>query len=295
MNPSRSGELFCVRFTELDRLMRCAVALTNGIKPNFRESSRLEPVRRSHPTFSDTPPNVGAELTGGCYGFATKYMHWPEQFVVGGTAKNRTGHIVRAEALQTTIQLMGERELFEQWSRHYKVHNIDWSVEKARQLIAAWQNKFAKAIEEHTNSLEAEVDESGKRGQNVPRLLVFSQCTLDMLLSKMSELSIMRAAVGIGIVDQHSAKPSTNTKGRAAGPNRVSVVTPAAPKHRRRGVLLTAFTVAAGLGLAALIGINFNATSTQVVPFLAVGLGAGDVFILFRVFGEVTRTSMPEN
>ncbi len=40
-------------------------------------------------------PDVGAELTGGCYGFATRYNHWPEQLVVGGTEKNASGHIVR--------------------------------------------------------------------------------------------------------------------------------------------------------------------------------------------------------
>lgn len=40
-------------------------------------------------------PDIGAELTGGCYGFATKFMHWPEDLVVGGTRKNKTGHIVK--------------------------------------------------------------------------------------------------------------------------------------------------------------------------------------------------------
>ena len=40
-------------------------------------------------------PDIGAELTGGCYGFASRYMHWPEQLVVGGTIKNKTGHITR--------------------------------------------------------------------------------------------------------------------------------------------------------------------------------------------------------
>lgn len=40
-------------------------------------------------------PDIGAELTGGCYGFATRYMHWPEQLIVGGTTKNKTGHITR--------------------------------------------------------------------------------------------------------------------------------------------------------------------------------------------------------
>ena len=40
-------------------------------------------------------PNVGAQLTGGCKGFATRFMHWPEDLIIGGVAKNNTGHIVR--------------------------------------------------------------------------------------------------------------------------------------------------------------------------------------------------------
>lgn len=40
-------------------------------------------------------PNVGDELTGGCYGFAAKYMHWPEELIVGGVKKNKTGFIKR--------------------------------------------------------------------------------------------------------------------------------------------------------------------------------------------------------
>lgn len=35
------------------------------------------------------------ELTGGCQGFATKYMDWPEEVIVGGTVKNNTGVIRR--------------------------------------------------------------------------------------------------------------------------------------------------------------------------------------------------------
>ena len=40
-------------------------------------------------------PNIGSELTGGCYGFATRYNHWPEGLIVGGTTKNMTGQIQR--------------------------------------------------------------------------------------------------------------------------------------------------------------------------------------------------------
>ena len=35
------------------------------------------------------------ELTGGCKGFATKYMDWPEELIVGGTVKNRSKIIRR--------------------------------------------------------------------------------------------------------------------------------------------------------------------------------------------------------
>ena len=39
--------------------------------------------------------DVGAELAGGCYGFASKYMHWPEGLIVGGAKKNKSGHMTK--------------------------------------------------------------------------------------------------------------------------------------------------------------------------------------------------------
>lgn len=50
----------------------------------------------------------------------------------------------RAEALQTIIQLMAEKELFEFWRDHIKVHNLDWSRDKARKVLEAWQRKFTE-------------------------------------------------------------------------------------------------------------------------------------------------------
>ena len=42
---------------------------------------------------------MGVELTGGCQGFATKFMDWPEELLVGGVKKNTSG-IIRRCALQ---------------------------------------------------------------------------------------------------------------------------------------------------------------------------------------------------
>ena len=55
------------------------------------------------------------------------------------------------------------------------------------------------------------------------------------------------------------------------------------------GVLLVAVNVSAGLGLAALIGIHFNAATTQIVPFLALGLGVDSMFLLIHTFSLQTQ------
>ena len=34
-------------------------------------------------------------MTDGCQGFATKYLDWPEELIVGGVTKNRTDFVRR--------------------------------------------------------------------------------------------------------------------------------------------------------------------------------------------------------
>ena len=45
------------------------------------------------------------------------------------------------------------------------------------------------------------------------------------------------------------------------------------------GVALVAGAVAGGLGLSAIMGVKFNATSSKVLPFLLMGLGVDDMFV----------------
>ena len=55
------------------------------------------------------------------------------------------------------------------------------------------------------------------------------------------------------------------------------------------GVLLVALSITGGMGLAALLGIPFNAASTQIVPFLALGLGVDSMFLLVHTFSLQTQ------
>lgn len=86
---------------------------------------------------------MAAALSHGCYGFAAAYMHWPEQLIVGGATRNSTSALRSARALQTVVQLMGEREMFEYYADSFKVHHVSWSQEKATAVLDAWQRKFA--------------------------------------------------------------------------------------------------------------------------------------------------------
>lgn len=59
------------------------------------------------------------------------------------------------------------------------------------------------------------------------------------------------------------------------------------------GVMLVCATVAAGLGFCALLAIPFNAATTQIVPFLALGLGVHDMFLLTHTYAELSVNEVP--
>ncbi|GAB6028772.1 hypothetical protein CHUAL_004588 [Chamberlinius hualienensis] len=242
----------------------------SGIASGYQEKPCLNP---SDPDCPITAPNkksgqipdIGTELTGGCYGFATKYMHWPEDLVVGGSKKNKTGHIVKAEALQTVMQLMGEREMYEYWKDNYVVHNIDWTVEKAKSILELWQMKFTEEVLNFA------------RTSNVTKnfsFSAFSTASLAEILRDFSEVSSTRIALGYVLMLIYAC---------------ISLLRWSDPVHSQSGVgiagvLLVAVSVAAGLGLCAILGIAFNASTTQIVPFLALGLGVDDMFLLAHTY-----------
>ena len=59
------------------------------------------------------------------------------------------------------------------------------------------------------------------------------------------------------------------------------------------GVLLVIATVAGGLGLCALIPFvpDFNAMTTQVLPFLALGMGVNSMFVFVHTYIEHATTT----
>ncbi|KAG7258887.1 LOW QUALITY PROTEIN: hypothetical protein CRUP_017823 [Coryphaenoides rupestris] len=107
------------------------------------------------------------------------------------------------------------------------------------------------------------------------KVLSFTTTTLDDILKSFSDISVIRVASGYLLMLAYACLTMLRwdcVKSQGA----VGLA----------GVLLVALSVAAGLGLCSLLGISFNAATTQVLPFLALGVGVDDVFLLAHAFSE---------
>uniref|UniRef100_A0A8C5D125 Patched 1 n=1 Tax=Gadus morhua TaxID=8049 RepID=A0A8C5D125_GADMO len=209
------------------------------------------------------PFDVARALTGGCHGLSRKYMHWQEELIVGGTTKNGSGPLLRAQALQTMFQLMTPKQMFENLRGDEEVSHINWNEDKASAILEAWQRSYSEVVQKSVAP-----DSSQK-------VLSFTTTTLEDILKSFSDISVIRVASGYLLMLAYACLTMLRwdcVKSQGA----VGLV----------GVLLVALSVAAGLGLCSLLGISFNAATTQVLPFLALGVGVDDVFLLAHAFSE---------
>ncbi|XP_017770624.1 PREDICTED: protein patched [Nicrophorus vespilloides] len=232
-----------------------------GISSGYQEKPCLNPKDPACPATapnhnSSHPVDIGAELTNGCYGFAAKYMHWPEDLIVGGAVKNKTGHIRQAKALQTVVQLMGEHELFKYYSETYKVHHIGWNHDKAASVLRAWQKRFSQEVDHLSRS-----NTTSSHSFNT-----FSTATLNKGLAEHSQINFVELGAVLIINSFYSWVAHSGLAALC--------------------VLILASSTAAGLGVSSLLGLPMNLLSTKVLPYVSVGLSMMDVFLLLTTYNK---------
>ncbi len=180
-------------------------------------------------------------------------------------------NLCSARGLQSVIQLMGEKDLYDYWSETYKTHTMDWSQDRARTILAEWQRRFSEEVAELAT--EEEEEEVGMPPYEVS---AFSASQLDSLLDRFAEFSWPRLAAGAAVVTAYAALVLFRWTDVVRSQSGLGV----------GGVLLVGATVAAGLGLCASLGLRFNAATSQVLPYLAMGLGVDAVFLMVRAYAE---------
>ncbi|XP_061652658.1 protein patched homolog 1 isoform X1 [Phyllopteryx taeniolatus] len=209
------------------------------------------------------PPDIAGRLQGGCHGFSRKFMHWQEELILGGRMKNTQDALTSAEALQTMFLLMSPKQLYEHFKDDYEIHDINWNEEKATAILESWQRKFVEVVHQSipTNSSQS--------------IHAFSTTTLNDIMKSFSDVSVLRVAGGYLLMLAYACVTMLRWD-CAKSQGAVGLA----------GVLLVALSVAAGLGLCSLLGLSFNAATTQVLPFLALGIGVDDMFLLAHSFTE---------
>lgn len=208
-------------------------------------------------------PDIAGRLQGGCHGFSRKFMHWQEELILGGRVKNGQDTLQSAEALQTMFLLMSPKQLYEHFKDDYEIHDINWNEEKATAILESWQRKFVEVVHESIP------DNSSQS------IHAFSTTTLNDIMKSFSDVSVIRVAGGYLLMLAYACVTMLRWD-CAKSQGAVGLA----------GVLLVALSVAAGLGLCSLLGLSFNAATTQVLPFLALGIGVDDMFLLAHSFTE---------
>lgn len=208
-------------------------------------------------------PDIAGRLQGGCHGFSRKFMHWQEELILGGRVKSSQDTLLSAEALQTMFLLMSPKQLYEHFKDDYEIHDINWNEDKATAILESWQRKFVEVVHE---SIPSNASQS---------IHAFSTTTLNDIMKSFSDVSAIRVAGGYLLMLAYACVTMLRWD-CAKSQGAVGLA----------GVLLVALSVAAGLGLCSLLGLSFNAATTQVLPFLALGIGVDDMFLLAHSFTE---------
>uniref|UniRef100_A0A4W5JSQ2 Patched 2 n=1 Tax=Hucho hucho TaxID=62062 RepID=A0A4W5JSQ2_9TELE len=207
--------------------------------------------------------DIAGRLQGGCHGFSKKFMHWQEELILGGRVKDTQNALQSAEALQTMFLLMSPKQLYEHFKDDYEIHDINWNEDKATAILESWQRKFVEVAH-------------GSIPQNsTSEIHAFSTTTLNDIMKSFSDVSVIRVAGGYLLMLAYACVTMLRWD-CAKSQGAVGLA----------GVLLVALSVAAGLGLCSLLGLSFNAATTQVLPFLALGIGVDDMFLLAHSFTE---------
>jgi patched 1 protein len=248
---------------KVEQYMKQAGITTGYIKkpclnPSDPQCPQSSPNKRSRQA-----PDIGAALSGGCYGYAMNFMHWPEELIVGGAEKNATNHIRKAKALQTVIQLMSEQELYDHWHDNYKTHYAGWSLKKAKEVLNAWQEKFSSEVRKIMR-------EEGNTTYSAYDFNAFSSTTLNNSLRTHSKPDFIHLTVCVLIIVVYTGLVLYRYGDPVNGQSGVGMF----------GILLLVGSTAAGLGVCSLLGLPFNVSTTQVVPLIALGLAVDQIFIL---------------
>ncbi|VBB29733.1 unnamed protein product [Acanthocheilonema viteae] len=213
-------------------------------------------------------PNYGEVMTGGCRSFAKDVMLWPQDLIIGGV-QIKNGTIESAEALQSVFLVASPTDIYNRFKDGDKIHSkpnlnlMQWNVAMAENVVRTWQRNFTKNLYNHQlNFIVDQKSDSKVAHRRIHPLASTSVADIYFLMLVYALQAQMKCHGCMLAVD--------SCIGLAFA-----------------GVLAITFASIAGLGLATWLGIEFNAATTQIVPFLTLGIGVDNIFLLLHNYHSV--------
>ena len=221
------------------------------------------------PSLKSPKTDLHQVITDGCHGFARKVkaMKWDETMILGSPKRDKTStseKIQHVSAYQHIFGLAKKKEI---------AGRLRTSEGTAQKILDAWNAK-----------LLATVDDKDNKYPHI-NAAVLTHSMLREALRDASSTNAIATLVGILVMagfivfvmsQWHCSTEGSTFSCGLSGPALVGMVF----------VIIASF---GACGFAAFMDISFNATSLQVLPFLALGLGVDDMFILIHTFSEIER------
>lgn len=222
-------------------------------------------------------------------------MHWKEDELLGEVTRNRSGHIIGAEALQSTIQLMGERDMYDYWRKTSKVQDINnWSTEKAKLVLDAWQRRFKEELDQFTRT---SVHSNSYK--------IYAMTPKSMLepidINSITDLTNLKIAFALMTLFTCISYPNftfdkttfASGRGNDGFKNDNAQILTKVTISRFKVILLAistslliGLTFIASLGLSSFMNLPYNIATIQILPPLALYYGFKQALVIANIYSQ---------
>ncbi|VUZ54896.1 unnamed protein product [Hymenolepis diminuta] len=252
-----------------------------GLRHGYLTRPCLDPHDRGcpklAPNYKSQSPDIASVVAQGCPSFAANILHWPRDLLLGGQkcsdSLNRSIEecgsgsgssnqlLVKAIALQSLLLLRSPQELYRTVRFNDPYKHESFTLLDAQNALDQWRNELKHYLIVHNKAMASNRSWKyyGFTDNSLRDLL--TQNTVQVWFAQLGGAIILVLLYGM-VCLLCWREPSRSQCWLALA-----------------GLGLTVLSLIAGLGICSLIGLPFNVLSVQVLPFIVLGLGVGELFV----------------